>query len=310
MLFRSQSILLTDGGSQAIDLLHRYLVQPGDCVLVDDPGYFNFIGNLRSHRVQAIGVPRKVDGPDLEKLAELAAQYRPKLYLTNAALHNPTGGVLAPPQAHRLLQLAAIHDFRIIEDDIFLDFQERPSLRLAALDQLQRVIYIGSFSKTLSAATRCGFIVAGADHIAALSDIKLASSFGNNELAAQLVHRLLVDGSYRKHVETIRDRLRQAMAQVQRRLEACGLTLWLQPNEGMFLWMQLPGGADSAELARQALDHGVLLAPGEVFSVGRRCQDFMRFNVAQSQSQQIPEVMRLLLGGKKPAQRLRAKTPA
>jgi len=290
------AILLTDSGSQSIDLLHRYLVQPGDCVLVDDPGYFNFIGNLRSHRVQAIGVPRLRDGPDLDRLAELAAQHRPKLYLTNAALHNPTGSQLAPAKAHRLLQLADTHDFLIAEDDIFLDFQERPGLRLAALDQLRRVIYLGSFSKTLSAACRCGFIAASSERIAGLSDMKLASSFGNNELSAQLVHRLLVDGSYRKHVETIRHRLRQTMAQVQRRLEACGLTPWVEPSEGMFLWMQLPDDLDSADIARAALEQGVMLAPGDVFSVSRSCGNFMRFNVAQSQSQRVIDVLRPLVG--------------
>jgi DNA-binding transcriptional MocR family regulator len=290
-----QHILLTDSGSQAIDLVHRALVQPGDAVLVDDPGYFNFIGNLRSHRVQVIGVPRRADGPDLDRLAELARQYRPKLYLSNAALHNPTGGQLAPAIAHRLLRLAAEHNFLIIEDDIFLDFQERPGLRLAALDLLQRVIYLGSFSKTLSAACRCGFIAGNGPLIAALSDLKLASSFGNNELSAQLVHRLLIDGSYRKHVETIRVRLRQTMAQVQRRLEACGLTPWLQPSEGMFLWMQLPGGIDSADIARAALQQGVMLAPGNAFSTSQSCAGFLRFNVAQSQPQRLTDVLRPLL---------------
>jgi DNA-binding transcriptional MocR family regulator len=131
--------------------------------------------------------------------------------------------------------------------------------------------------------------------IAALSDLKLASSFGNNELSAQLVHRLLIDGSYRKHVETIRVRLRQTMAQVQRRLEACGLTPWLQPSEGMFLWMQLPGGIDSADIARAALQQGVMLAPGNAFSTSQSCAGFLRFNVAQSQPQRLTDVLRPLL---------------
>lgn len=289
------SILLTDSGSQAIDLVHRYLLQPGDTVMVDDPCYFNFLGNLRSHRAQVIGVPRLADGPDLDRMAELAARYRPKLYLSNAALHNPTGALLSPAIAHRLLRLAEAHDFLIVEDDIFLDFQEHPGPRLAALDQLQRVIYLGSFSKTLSAAIRCGFIAARADRISDLTDIKLAASFGNNEVSAQLVYRLLADGSYRKHVETIRRRLRQSMAQTQRRLEACGLTSWVQPSAGMFLWMQLPDGIDSAPIARAALDRGIVLAPGNVFSTGRICGGFLRFNVAQSGAQRLTETLRELI---------------
>lgn len=289
-------IMLTDSGTQAIDLVHRYLLQPGDTVLVDDPCYFNFLANLRCHRVEVVGVPRRPDGPDLDRMTQLATQYRPKLYLTNAALHNPTGGLLSPAAAHRLLQLAEAHDFLIIEDDIFLDFQEHPGPRLASLDQLRRVIYLGSFSKTLSAAIRCGFIAAQPDRLAALTDLKLATSFGNNDASAQLVHRLLVDGSYRKHVETIRRRLRQAMAQCQRRLEACGFTPWLQPGEGMFLWMRLPeeyvsAGHDSAALAKAALQHDIVLAPGDVFSVSRSCAGFMRFNVAQSSNLRLFEIL-------------------
>src|SRR5262245_16833244 len=81
-------ILLTDGGTQAIDLVNRHLLQPGDKVLVDDPGYFNFHANLRAHRAIALPVPRTPDGPDLDVLAELARKEKPKLYLMNAAPHN------------------------------------------------------------------------------------------------------------------------------------------------------------------------------------------------------------------------------
>ena len=85
------------------------------------------------------------------------------------------------------------------------------------------------------------------------------------------------------------------MAQVQRRLEACGLIPWIEPSEGMFLWMQLPDHLESADIARAALEQGVMLAPGDAFSVSRNCGNFMRFNVAQSQSQRVTEVLRPLL---------------
>src|SRR5688572_21022448 len=127
-------ILLTDGGTQAIDLVHRHLLQPGDKVLVDDPGYFNFHANLRAHRAIALAVPRRPDGPDLDVMAKLARDHRPKLYLMNAAPQNPTGGALSPATAHRLLQLAEVEDFRIVEDDIFAVFRRQPTPILAAMD--------------------------------------------------------------------------------------------------------------------------------------------------------------------------------
>ena len=283
-----EHVLLMDGASQAIDLVCRYLIEPGDAVLVDDPGYFNFHAAVRAQRGKLLSVPMTANGPDLAVLAELAGTHRPKLYLTNAGLQNPTGARLGLATAHRLLALAQQHDFRILEDDIFRDFEARPGLRLAALDGLQRVIHLGSFSKTLSAATRIGFLAADTATLADLVDLKLAMSFGNNELSAQLVYRLLSDGSYRKHVGAIRDRLARTRFQVARKLAQVGLVPWLEAGadsgEGMFLWLELPHrkGGDAEARAVAAQDQGIILAPGNVFSPAGAWPRHLRFNVAQS----------------------------
>ncbi|MEX3825383.1 aminotransferase class I/II-fold pyridoxal phosphate-dependent enzyme, partial [Paraburkholderia sp. BR14262] len=125
-------------------------------------------------------------GPDHAAIERTQAESRPPLYLTNSAVHNPTGATLAPAVAHRLLKLAEEHDLLIVEDDIFADFEIEPAPRLAAFDGLARVVTIGSFSKTMSAAARCGFIAARADWIEPLVDLKLAVSFGNGEMVAEL----------------------------------------------------------------------------------------------------------------------------
>ena len=149
-----EQIMLTESGTQAIDLLCRFLLEPGDAVLVDDPCYFNFHALLRAHRAKVVGVPYTPTGPDIEQFARALAEHRPRLYITNSALHNPTGAVLSPLTAHRLLKLADQHGLTIVEDDIFADFEHSPAPRLAAFDGLERVVHIGSFSKTLSASQR------------------------------------------------------------------------------------------------------------------------------------------------------------
>ena len=284
-------ILLTDSGSQAIDLVCRYLIEPGDAVLVDDPCYFNFQAVLRAHRAVAVGVPRTPEGPDLEAFARAAAEHRPRLYLTNAALHNPTGTCLAPAVAHRLLKLAEAHEVVVVEDDIFADFEAEPGPRLAAFDGLERVVHLASFSKTLSAAIRVGYIAARPGWIEGLTDLKLATTFGSAEPSARLVHALLTDGSYRRHVDGLRSRLAAATGPAVRRLAACGLAPWAPPVGGMFLWARLPAGLDSAAVSRAALAEGVLLAPGDVFSVSRTAGRFLRFNVAQSSAPRVFEVL-------------------
>jgi DNA-binding transcriptional MocR family regulator len=275
-------ILLTDSGSHALDLVCRFLLEPGDRVLIDDPCYFNFRALVQAHRAEAVPVPWTPQGPDLAAFATAAASHRPRLYLTNASLHNPTGASLSAATAHRLLRLAEAHDIIIVEDDIFGDFAPDPQPRLAALDGGDRVIHLGSYSKTLSAAIRCGYITARPDWLNALTDLKLATSFGHGEINARVVYSLLTDGSYRRHIDQMRSRLAEARSLLGRRLRDLGFTLWCEPADGLFLWAELPEGMDSAPLARQALTEGIVLAPGNVFSTSQSAARFLRFNAAQS----------------------------
>lgn len=279
---RADQILLTWSGTQAIDLICRFLLQPGDTVVVDDPCYFNFQALLRAHRAKIIGVPYTPTGPDITLFSEALALHRPRLYITNSALHNPTGATLSPQVAHRILTIAAASDLTIVEDDIFADFEPEPSPRLAVLDGLSRVIRIGSFSKTLSASIRCGYIAARADWIEGLVDLQVATNFGGpSQIANEVVCSTLGDGSYRKHLESLRRRLARFRRETADRLEALDIHPWIMPRGGFYLWCRLPEGRDAAELAKTALRDGVVLAPGNVFSVSQSAPDLMRFNVAQ-----------------------------
>ncbi|WP_183436168.1 PLP-dependent aminotransferase family protein [Methylobacterium sp. R2-1] len=286
----ADQLLLTASGTQAIDLIGRLLLRPGDTVLVDDPCYFNFQALLRVHAVRIVGVPYTPTGPDLAAFAAALTEHRPRLYVTNSALHNPTGATLSPQTAHRLLTLAAAHDLTIVEDDIFADLEPEPSPRLAALDGLTRVIRIGSFSKTLSASIRCGFIAARADWIEAVVDLQVATSFGGpSPVAAELIAGTLADGSYRKHLDALRRRLSRARREATDRLGSLGIAPWIVPRGGFTLWCRLPDGHDAAALARAGLAAGLVLAPGNVFSVSQTAGGFMRFNVAQMTDPRVYE---------------------
>lgn len=275
-------ILLTESGTQALDLVCSLLVEPGDTVLVDDPCYFNFHALLRAHRVRMVSVPFGPSGPDLAAFEQVLAEHRPRLYVTNSGLHNPTGASLSPVVAHRLLKLSEPFGLTIVEDDIFADFELEPAPRLAAFDGLERVVQIGSFSKSLSASVRCGYIAARRDWIEGLIDLKIAGSFGTGRLAADLVFGVLKDGGYRRHMDALRARLARAMGDTAIRLHAIGIEPWIEPRGGMFLWCRLPEGLDSAVIARRLLAQNIVLAPGNVYSLSQSASRFMRFNVAQS----------------------------
>ena len=280
-------ILLTDSGTHALDLVCRFLIEPGDTVLVDDPGYFNFLSLLRAHRANIVPVPMTPTGPDVAALAQALGQHRPRFYMTNSAIHNPTGATLSAATAHRVLKLAEAHDLVIVEDDIFADFEHNPSPRYAAFDGLDRVIRVGSLSKSLSASVRCGHIAARRDWVEALTDLRIATSMSGNPLSTELLHAVLTDGSYKRHMEKVRFQLARGMARTIKRLKAIGIEPWIEPPAGIFLWARLPGGLDAAQLARAALAHDIVLAPGNVFSLSDSWGDHLRFNVAMTEDDRI-----------------------
>ncbi len=288
-----EQLLLTASGTQAIDLICRFLLRPGDTVLVDDPCYFNFRALLQAHQVRVVGVPYTPTGPDMAAFEAALTAERPRLYVTNSALHNPTGASLSPQTAHKLLSAATAHDVTIIEDDIFADFEPEPSPRLAVLDGLNRVIRVGSFSKTLSASIRCGYIAARADWIEGLLDLQIATSFGGpSPIGTELISSVLTGGGYRKHMEELRQRLVRARRETAGRLEPLGIRPWIMPRGGFYLWCRLPDGQNSAALARRAVSENVVLAPGDVFSVSQTASAFLRFNVAQAGDSHIFAVLR------------------
>jgi DNA-binding transcriptional MocR family regulator len=184
----------------------------------------------------------------------------------------------------------------LVEDGVYADLEERPSPGLAALDGFGRVIMVGSFSKTLSAALRCGFLVARSDWIERLTDLALATSFGVSDLPAQIMHRLLVDGSYRHHLDGLRPRLARSMAMVVDQVERLGMNIWTLPSAGMFLWVELPAGLDSSDIAQRALEQSVVLAPGNAFSVSRTADRYLRFNVSQCGDRRLFDMLAKVLG--------------
>jgi DNA-binding transcriptional MocR family regulator len=284
-------ILLTQGASQGLELIIRYLLRPGDTALVDDPGYYNMFGNLRLQGVEMLAVPRNPDGPDLAVLEKLAAAHRPKVYFTQSVMQNPTGTDMSPHVGFKVLQAAERHNFTIVEDDIFCDLQVKPTPRLATLDQLNRVIYVRSFSKTLSGSLRVGFVACTQDTANQLADIKMLTSITTSLFTERLIYLMLVDGHYRKYLSRLHERLGAARLEVVRAFERIGLELFVEPADGMFVWARFPHIEDSLVLAETAQQRGLMLAPGTVFRPHLERSPWMRFNVAVCEE---PRVQALL----------------
>jgi DNA-binding transcriptional MocR family regulator len=280
----TSQIVLTSGVTHAMDLVSRYFVHPGDSVLVDDPGFFILFGGLKSLGAQVVGVPWNHDGPDIAVMEELIKIHRPRIYFTNTVLHNPTGASISQSVAYRMLHLAEKYDMILVEDDIYGDFHPAKVTRLATLDQLDRVIYVSSFSKTLSASLRVGYIACKRELASSLCDLKLIIGLTTSEVSERIIYHLLAGGHYRKHLDKLHLRLQQARTNTIAKLEKLGFTTYLEPEGGMFIWVKLGDTTNMSALTTLAAKEGVMLAPGNVFRPHQEPSPWLRFNVAQCEN--------------------------
>ncbi|MES2879896.1 MAG: PLP-dependent aminotransferase family protein [Pseudomonadota bacterium] len=277
-------ILTTSGATQAIDLIVRKFLQPGDSVIVGNPAWSAQLGTLAMMGVNLVGLPYTPQGPDVQALAELAAVCKPKMLIINSVLHNPTSTVLSSAAAYQILRIAEAHDTIIVEDDIYADFLPSgvPAARLASLDQLKRVIYLGSFSKMLVPNIRVGFVAATADIAESLGNQKLLTSLATPEINERIVYRALTEGSYRKHCQRVHAALDELREPTFKRMESLGMTAFCRPQAGFLGWFDT--GVDTITLAALALEAGYLLAPGALFSPQQAPSTWLRMNIATSQN--------------------------
>ena len=291
-----EQIVTTVGVTQALDLVAREFTRPGDTIFVDDPAWFLMFGSFAALGAKVIGIPRLADGPDLVQLAQLAQLHKPKLYVINSVLHNPSSTSLSAAKAFQVLRIAEAHDFTIVEDDIYCDLHPGglPATRLAALDQLQRVIYLGGFSKTLSANLRVGFIATSNAWAQRLADRKMLSTLTSSDIGERVVYKILSEGLYRKHVARLRTRLDAVRAKAVRQMERVGLKVDVAPGAGMFVWVD--AGCDTNVLTEKAMLDGVLLAPGSLFSPHQLPSTRMRLNVATVQEPAVWRFFERTLG--------------
>ncbi|PHV11861.1 aminotransferase-like domain-containing protein [Chitinimonas sp. BJB300] len=283
----AEQIVLTHGASQGLDLAIRLLVQPGDTVLIDNPGYSTLIAALLGHGAKLFGVPRTPTGPDVPVLAQLAEHERPVAFFTNSALHNPTGTSTTATTAHQILKLADKYNFRVVEDDPFADLLATPIPNLAGLDNLERVIYLGSFSKTLSPALRVGYLAADARTIARATQLKMTAGLTGSAIMESAALNMLTDGHHRTHLDRLRERLAEAQHRVCGRLTELGWSIFHPPSGGLFLWAEAPAGLDTDQLTNAAATVGIALAPGHFYHPAGSPSRHFRFNAAWADNSRL-----------------------
>ena len=289
------NILLTQGATQALDLVVRTLLRPGDTVVVEDPCYCNLLQILQLAGLKVIGVSRTVDGLDFEQLDRVLKESRPKAIFINTVLQNPSGSSFSLASARQLLEKAAREGLWIIEDDIYRELAPSEAPCLAAMEGLSRVIYISGFSKTITPTLRVGYVAAHAEVLADLARTKMAVGLTSSQVTERIVSNVLSEGHYARHIDFLKEKLGAAHKHVIEKMQSLDMDIFEQPGAGLFLWARLPIAAEqSAQVATRALERGIWLAPGSYFHPGDRRSNWFRFNVATSDNDVLWDFVRKL----------------
>ncbi len=264
----ADDMIITSGSLQALDLVHQILLEPGDVVVVEGGTYGGTMTRLKDSKAEYAGVAMDDDGiipAELEKvLADLKAQgKRCKYVYTIPTIQNPTGTIMSLERRHALLDIARRHDLMIFEDDCYADLiwsGERPPA-IRALDTDGRVIYCGSFSKSIAPALRVGYLVADWPVIAQALSVKQDAGTGALE---QTTLAMFCEQHFDSHVEKLVDLLKTKCDAIQQALvESFGTAAEFRPPEGgIFIWVTLPEQVDTSKLAAAAAAKGVAINPG------------------------------------------------
>ncbi|MEE9235969.1 MAG: PLP-dependent aminotransferase family protein [Candidatus Acidoferrales bacterium] len=264
-----RELLVTNGCQQALDLIRKVFLRPGDVVLMENPVYPGAIQTFNTGGVKCLGVPVTEEGLNLDVLESLLAQERVRLLLLTPNFHNPTGTTLSLEGRKRLLELARLHQLPVVEDNIYgalrLRGRELPSLK--ALDTAGLVLHLNSFSKVCFPGLRVGWVVGHEPVIERLRIAKQATDLHTDQLAQAALAEFGRRGLLARMVKRARALYRTRLQSLEAALGAHfpDEVTWGRPEGGMAVWVTLPAGLDAGVLLFKARERGVLFTPGRYF---------------------------------------------
>lgn len=296
----TKQIMVTSGSQQAVEFLARLLIEPGDIVLVEEPTYIGAIQAFESYDARLIGIPMDEEGIRLDILETCLVKYRPKLIYTQPTFHNPTGMTMSLNRRKELLKLAYYYNIPILEDnpyeELYYEGEKLPSLK--SLDNNDYVIYVSSFSKTISFSLRVGYVVAGENIINRFIKFKQITDIQTNTLSQYFVHEFVAQGYLKNHLEKIRNKYRKKRDLMIAQLNKCsieGMRIFI-PGGGYFIWLELPNNIRMNELIKLLGDKGIIVMPGDVFYPKYNIEsNFIRLNFSYPKEQDIKDGIEKLL---------------
>jgi 2-aminoadipate transaminase len=276
-----ENILLTNGSQQALDLVGKVFISPGDTVVTEAPTYLGALQAWNAYEPRFVTVPLDDDGMQVDKLESILEREEVKFIYVLPNFHNPAGTTLPFDRRERLVQIAARHNVFIVEDDPYgeLRFEGEDIVPLISLHK-ENVIYLGTFSKTLAPGIRLGWIIAPEIVMERLVQAKQGADLHTGTFVQMLAYDIASRGILKRHVGTIRTVYRERRDVMLESIEKHfppGVS-WTRPQGGLFLWVRCPEGVDTEQLLKKALEEKVAFVPGFAFFPDGRGRNAMRLN--------------------------------
>ena len=294
-------LIVTTGGQQAIDLVTKALIDPGDVVICEAPTYPGAVPTFSSYEAEVIQITTDEDGMRTDELEAVLARLagegrRPKFIYSVPNFQNPAGVTLSAERRVRLVELAREHELLVLEDNPYglLRFEGEAERPLYALDGGDYVLYLGTFSKILSPGIRVGWVAAPPPVLEKIGLGKQAADLCTSTLTQYFVREYFAEGNWRRYIDDLieiyRGRRDAMLEALERHFPQ--QAEWTRPAGGLFVWATLPDYIDTTDLLAKALRENVAFVPGRAAFVDGRGGSSMRLNFSGSGEDEIREGVR------------------
>ena len=291
--------IITTGAQQGIDLVAKSLINPNDAIIVESPTFVGTLNSLRSYQADLYGVPVENDGIDLSETEKILKSKKIKFIYTIPTFQNPMGVTMSLEKRRKLLALATKYDCLILEDNPYGELRYRgeaiPTIK--SMDTEGRVIYVGSFSKTLSPGMRVGFLVGHADLMERIIVVKQANDVHTPLLSQMIISEFMnrydMDAHIEKGCASCKEKCDAMLSAMDKYFPE--KAAYTRPDGGIFLWVTLPEGVDTNALLRKAIDKKVAFVPGNSFMIdAAKPSNCFRLNFTTATNEQIDKGIKIL----------------
>ncbi len=292
-----EQVIITSGATQGIGLAAKTLINPGDVILCESPTFIGALQTFLSYEADVKGVKMDEQGMDIDALEESIKKHKPKFVYTIPTFQNPTGRTMSEERRKRMVEVCEKYGVLILEDDPYCDlrYSGEPVPPIKSFDKTNNVIYLMSFSKIVSPGLRVGAAIADERIIAKYNVAKQGEDLHTSNLSQEVVNAYVTSGNLPGHIAHMNEVYKEKRDAMLKKLESFPEGIkYTHPDGGLFIWLELPEGADAMPIFKKGVEQKVAFVPGTHFFPDGSGKNTMRLNFSMASLEQIDKGMDIL----------------